>query len=106
MGTIHDTLAMGTPLLCSYEYNHELVHLASRLATLGLGFDFGCNVDRSSLDQALRSLLSASSLKQRTEARSKLGTGGLDQAAAWITGYIEGRTHAFTRSLDLTDPRI
>ncbi len=106
MGTIHDTLAAGIPLLCSYEYNHELVHLASCLSALGLGFDFGSNVDASALDEALRSLLSPSSLKRRTEARSKLGTGGLDQAAAWITGYIQGRTQPYTSSSDLTDPRI
>ena len=39
-------------------------------------------------------------------AESKLGTGGLDQAAAWVTGYIEGRTQVYTNSSDLTDPQI
>jgi len=106
MGTIHDTLSAGTPLLCSYEYNHELAHLASRLSALGLGVDFGSNLDGSALDRALESLLSTASLREQREARSKLGTGGLDQAAAWITGYIEGRTQVYTNSSDLTDPQI
>lgn len=91
LGTVHEALAAGVPLVCSYEPgNFEMTHVARRLAELGLARDFGSSDGVSALESVLGEWMRPGVREAFIRARGALRLDGVERAARWLEARLAG----------------
>lgn len=85
LGTVHEALAAGVPLVCSYEQPQlEMAHVAKRLGELGLARDFGASTDAAALGGVLEDLMQPGTRAAFDRARGRQRWDGVRRSAEWL----------------------